>query len=397
LTRAIRTYVRDAARRIGSWILRHLVMRDVTECGEGRARALVAYLSFPLLAPAALRDRVKFSNRGIAQEIVRGLNELDYSVDVISFENRSWVPKRKYDLFIGHAAVSFARLASQLPEDTARIYFSTGLYWREANERLACRLRNLASRRGIVLPANRAASEGEEEANRLADGIMCIGNKAVAESYSGFPNVVAIKNAVYPIAWEGWRTKDFEAGRKHFLFFAGRGNVLKGLDLLLEAFWGTDMHLHVCQHVEEEFWAAYGRECAKRPNIHVYGNVRMRSQLFESLAKRCNWVISATCTEGQPGAVLECMGYGLIPILPDAANIDVDREWGLEIAKCDVDGVRNAASAASEIHAAQCRAMAEKVVEVVRGGYAADDFRRNFKAAVSTLLDGREPRGKVLG
>jgi glycosyltransferase involved in cell wall biosynthesis len=387
-------YGRDVSTRIGRLIVRNLVVKDFGEfrCEPIRGRALVAYLAFPLIAPRAFRDRVKFSNRGIAQEIVRALNELGYVVDVINFDNMSWVPKRQYDLFIGHAAANFAQLASQLPSETVRIYFATGMYWREANERLARRLHDLALRRGVSLPANRAASEGEEEANRLADGIICVGNAAVAKSYSTFAKVVALNNGVYPITWQGWQKKDFEAGRKHFLFFAGRGNVLKGLDLLLDAFCGTDMHLHICQHIESEFWSAYEAECRSQPNIHVYGNVKMRSARFESLAARCNWIISATCTEGQPGAILECMGYGLIPILPDAANIDMDREWGLRIERCEVEAIREVARAACEMDPEQCQRMAEKAVEVVQKGYAADGFRRHFKDAIRAVVEGREPR-----
>jgi glycosyltransferase involved in cell wall biosynthesis len=355
---------------------------------------LVAYLAFPLLLPGACRDRVKFSNRGIAYEMVRALNELGYQVDVINFDNTSWVPRGDYDLFIGHSTENFVRLTRQLSSRTTRIYFATGMYWRDANDRLSERLENLAARRGVVLPAYRAASEREESANEAADAIVCIGNEAVARSYAKFGRVVALSNGVFPVTWQEWREKDFDAGRRHFLFFAGRGNVLKGLDLLLDAFRDTDMHLHVCQHIESEFWSLYGKECARQPNIHVYGNVKMRSRLFKSLVYRCNWIISATCTEGQPGAVLECMGHGLIPIVSEAAHIDVDGDVGLRIQLCDVDGIRNAARAATQISAGQCESMAAKAAEVIRNSYGPVDFRRNFRRAIRSVVEGTLPDGQ---
>jgi glycosyltransferase involved in cell wall biosynthesis len=380
--------------------VRDVVVNDFREFAEEPTskRALVAYLAFPLLLPAALRDRVKFSNRGIAHEIVRGLNELGYVVDVINFDNTSWRPRRHYDLFIGHAGENFVQLAKQLSPEALRIYFATGTYWREANERLAKRLDGLAARHGVLLPAQRAASEAEEEANRLADAIVCIGNKAVARSYATFGKVFPLRNGVFPVTWQGWLKKDFDAGKRHFLFFAGRGNVLKGLDLLLDAFLDTDMHLHVCQHIESEFWALYGKECSRRPNIHIYGNVKMRSARFQSLAARCNWIISATCTEGQPGAILECMGHGLIPIVSEAAHIDVDPSLGLRIEQCEVDAIRDVARSATMITAEECRVMAQGLVELIRVGYGADAFRRDFRDVIRSLgqgVTGDQRRGPI--
>jgi glycosyltransferase involved in cell wall biosynthesis len=333
---------------------------------------------------------VKFSNRGIAQEMVRALNELGYAVDIVSYENTVWAPYREYDLFIGHGGINFVRLASCLPKIATRIYFSTGMYWREANERLATRLHWLALRRGALLPAYRAASEDEEAANQAADGIICLGNEGVAKSYSAFGKVVAINNAVYPVV-SGWGpAKDFDEGRKHFLFFAGRGNVLKGLDLLLEAFRGTDMHLHVCQHLEPEFEAVYSRECTKESNIHIYGHIAMRSAIFEELVRRCNWVISATCTEGQPGAVLECMGHGLIPVIPDSVHIDADSRWSLRMPNCDVETIRDVAAAASRLTPEVCREMSIRSQEEVRLRYTPAYFREAFKQAIEAIVRNRQ-------
>ena len=291
--------------------------------GKTQQRALLSYLVMPLLPPSAFRDHIKFSNRGIAQEIPRVLNELGYKVDIINFNNTSWLPKRCYEIFIGHGGINFERLSSHLPEPTRRICFSTGIYWMEFNFRLAKRFYDIALRRGYLLQPKRFVAYSEEYANEKADGIICLGNQEALKSYGKFRKVIAISNAVYPVNRESNRNKDYDAGRKHFLFFSGRGNVLKGLDLVLEAFVQSELHLHICQHMEPDFLKLYCNELTRRSNIHVHGFVRMRSPCFQKLAKQCNWVISASCAEGQPGAILECMGYGLIPILSDSNNIDL--------------------------------------------------------------------------
>ena len=369
-----------------SALAKRCVITGFDEFGTARLerRALLSYLVLPLLLPPALRDRVKFSNRGIAQEIPRVLNELGYIVDIVNFDNRSWVPSQPYDLFIGHGGMNFERFSKALSKTTIRIYFSTGLYWRTWNIRLAKRLYDLSLRRGYALPAYRAISDDEEFANRAADGIICLGNKAAVDSYSMFSHVVGINNAVFPPQWEGWRDKDYAEGRNHFLFFSGRGSILKGLDLLLEVFSRTQLHLHICHHMEPDFSTVYRRELAEFPNIHVYGFVKMRSPQFQALAKRCNWIISATCNEGQPGALLEGMAYGLIPIAPSSANIDLE-DWGIRLFDCEIETIASIARQASEIPAEECERRAARIMEVTRTIYSVKTFRENFKAALNEI------------
>ena len=362
------------------------VIRDYDEFCEEKPnrRALLSYLVLPLLPPPMLRDRVKFSNRGIAQEIPRVLNKLGYSVDIVNYDNRSWHPDRPYDLFIGHGGINFEQISRRLPERTVRIYFATGIYWREWNANTDRRAADLVSRRGVTLSSHRAIEHDEEYALNNSDGIICLGNSTAVQTYGRFPHVIGINNAVFPVAWEGWRGKDIKEGRKQFLFFSGGGNIHKGLDLLLEAFAGTDLHLHVCQHLELDFADAYRRELTGCPNIHVHGFVPMRSPKFYTLAYRCDWVISPTCAEGQPGAVLECMADGLVPILSEETNIDIGK-WGIPLPDCRIDTLRSTLCRASGMETDSIRQLTTEVVEMTRNLYSVENFSRNIRQAIAGI------------
>jgi glycosyltransferase involved in cell wall biosynthesis len=347
-------------------------------------RALLSFLVPPLLPPPRWRDHVRFSLRGVAQEIPRALNELGYIVDIIHCTNVTWHPTRKYDLFVGHGGINYESISRSLPGSVTSIYFATGLYWRENNLRLAKRIYNLTERRGCLLPGYRAVQYDEEYANQTADGIICLGNHNAVQTFGKFTRVIGINNGIYPIQWNGWRDRDHEEGRKHFLFFSGNGSVLKGLDLLIEAFAKTDLHLHICQRPEADFLRIYRGEF-ELPNIHLHGFIKMRSPEFEALAQQCNWVISATSTDGQPGAILECMGHGMVPILPDSANIDLG-DWGIRLADCDVETIYQTIRAVSTMDPSQCRLKADKVVETTRDSYSADNFRVSFRQAVADIV-----------
>ncbi|MBN1106649.1 MAG: glycosyltransferase [Deltaproteobacteria bacterium] len=392
----IRPFVAAARKGVGAALneIRHalrpqqpkmiLNFKEFCAC-EPLKRALLSYLVTPLLPPSALRDRTAFSNLGLAQQIPRALNELGYVVDIIRYDALDLRVSGRYDLFLGHGGINFEQISRQLSQDTKRIYFSTGVYWKEMNIRLAGRLYDLALRRGHLLHPDRKIEWSEEFATRTADGIICLGSQATVNTYAGFPLVLAINNATYPVTWPGWRAKDYDLGRDHFLFFSGPGNVHKGLDLLLEAFCGTKLHLHICQGIDPLFAGAYHHELTDFPNIHLYGHLPMRSRQFESLVDRCNWVISATCAEGQPGSVIECMGYGLIPILPESASLDI-AEFGLQLNDCHVNTIQCAILEASKLSVSKCRERSRMAMDKVSAEYSPDHFIASFKSRVQRIL-----------
>ncbi len=359
--------------------------------GAPSHRALVSYLVDPLLPPPEQRDRTMFSNRGIAQQIPQALNELGYVVDIVQWDDLTWQPTDRYDLFVGHGGVNYERIAHKLIPDTVRIYFSTGIYWKESNVREAQRLNDLTVRRGHLLQPDRCIRQSEEYANRAANGIICLGNQEAIKTYRHFPLVLGINNGVYPVTWNGWKDKDYQEGRQHFLFFSGGGNIHKGLDLLLEAFTGTQLHLYVCQNIEPGFGDVYRYELTECPNIHTYGQIPMRSPSFEALAMQCNWVISATCAEGQPGATLECMGYGLIPILPPSANIDLGG-FGLLLPDCNVGTIRATVLNAAQTPIDECRRRSLLTRDAICHEYSPERFNRNFKQAVRQIAAAKANR-----
>ncbi len=355
-------------------------------------RALVSYITAPFKLSAHDPRNIQFSNIGIVRNIARALNELGYAVDVVEWSDSSFVPRRKYDVFVGHCGCNFETIAQALPSDTTKIYFSTGLYWREWNRLEEVRLDELQQRRGVRLAPDRKIEYSEESANRMANGIICLGNHAAKESYRQFPLVINLNNAAYHDARYDTAVKDFKdfaAGRKNFLFFSGPGNVHKGLDLLLEAFGHealreADVHLYICQSIAADFHQVYEEELTFLPRVHVIGPVAMRSRRFYELADRCDYVVHPTCAEGQPGSVIECMHQGLIPILSRQANMDT-RDFGVTLDECSIAEIVAAIRQAAERPVEQCEELSRKARAATLQDYSEAAFLKNMKAAISTI------------
>lgn len=301
-------------------------------------KALLSYLVRPVLCSPEKRDRAMFSNLGIAQYIPRALNELGYSVDIVDHDNRQPNVGRKYDLFVGHAGMNFESICRQLAPDTLSIYFSTGTYWEFFNKQERERFEYLNERHSIVLPYDRYIYNSEEFANRHADGIICLGNDFVKETYSKFPLVIAVNNAAFPDDKYRYDEKNFEQGRKNFLFYSGSGNVHKGLDLLLDVFQKTKNHLYIVTIIEPIFEKAFYKELHDVPNIHLVGDIHLHDSITYPILNRCNFVIHPSCSEGQPGSVIECMHKGLIPIVSREAGIDTD-DFGIMLDNCSIEEI----------------------------------------------------------
>ncbi|MHC5721439.1 MAG: glycosyltransferase, partial [Nostoc sp.] len=102
---------------------------------------------------------------------------------------------------------------------------------------------------------------------------------------------------VYPSPDE----KDFEAVRKNFLWFGGSALVLKGLDLVLDAFAQMpEYHLTVCGPVsnDQEFEQAFYKELYETPNIHTYGWIDVSSPDFLKVTNNCLGLVYPSVSEG---------------------------------------------------------------------------------------------------
>ena len=347
--------------------------------------ALVSYVSAPFKHGSG---STLFTHAGVPKLMARALQELGYTVDVIEWDNTAFRPRKEYQLFIGHAGMNFERLARRLGPNCVKIYFSTGTYWREHNRAEKQRFDDLERRRGVRLPPDRPIENSEEGANEIADGIICLGNHLARESYAKFPVVYNLNNAAYPLPNSPLMHED-GARPTGFLFLSSEGNVHKGLDLLLETFARPDVQaisqLYICQKIRPDFHALYQRELEDTPNIHFVGHVDLQSERFQEIRQKCTFLIHPSCAEGQPGAVLDGMRYGLIPVLTPENHIDVE-DCGFLIT-ASLPEMAEEVKRLSRLPTEERRQLALNAQEAVLKDFSPDGFFQNIKQAISAIVD----------
>ena len=356
-------------------------------------RAVLSYIVHSFSIP---RDDPRFLhhiNIWRAKEIVRILNQLSYIVDVVDCKDTGFVPRKKYDLFIGHGGINFEKIVQRLPDSTVKIYFSTGCYWKFHNEQELARFAALSERRGIDLPPDRLIKNSEDRALFDADGIIGIGNSFTRRTYVNFSHVIILNNTVLYDDHYEQSEKNFEKGRKNFLYFAGSGCVHKGLDLLLEAFCGLEEHLWICSHVDQRFAEVYSDELYSHSNIHLIGLIQPRSPQFYDLMDTCNYAILPSCSEGGSQSMVECMNQGLIPVVSPACGLEVGN-YGVMLDLCAIEEIRKVVQELSTYSADRCCEISLRARKAAVTNFSESEFSRSMKEAIESIV---ERKGLIQG
>jgi len=383
LRRMIQRLYKPQPERLYDIVLKQNISRHLSK------RALLSYIvhSFAI----SIDDPRFFSHINIwrSHEIVRILNNLGYIVDVIDYRDTNFVPRREYDLFIGHGGINFEKIAQRLSTHSTKIYFSTGCYWKFHNDQEMVRFAQLYERKRVNLTLDRFIKDSEEGALLASDGIIGIGNDFTRKSYFGFSPVITLNNtSLYDSHYEKCE-KDFKKGRKHFLYFAGSGPVHKGLDLLLEAFSRIKEHLWICSRIDQRFEEIYSDELHNTPNIHLDGWTQPRSTEIYELMDICNYIILPSCSEGQAHSVVECMNQGLIPVVSRACGLDVG-DYGVILNQCTIEEIAKVVPMLSSYSAAKCNEMAARARQAAVTDFSESAFHQNMRDAIQYIIGGSE-------
>ena len=326
--------------------------------GKPKGRALLSYLTQPVRDEMSGKPEIEFSNRGIARSLPRALNEIGYVVDIVEWDNDNFSTKETYDLLVQHGSVNYGTLKPLLKPSGALIYFSTGSYWKYHNAAEKKRFAAFAKRNGFQPAYDRLITSPEEKVNHDADGIIAIGNEAVKETYKNFPRVYNLNLASYPDRNVEKIKKDHTKTKNNFLLVAGGGAIHKGVDLAIEAFAGLEQHLYIMAYIEPDVQKVYAKDL-ERSNIHFIGPTEFRSTAFYEAMDKCSFAILPSCSEGQPGSIVEALNNGLIPIVTRDVHLSV-HDYGFLLKTASATEIRNVVQTAASLDAQEIAKRARK-------------------------------------
>lgn len=311
--------------------------------------------------------------------------ELGYAVDVISYQNHSFIPQKNYDFLID-IRWNIQRLASIINQDCIKIFhidIAHNLFnsCAELNRLLA-----LQKRRGVTLHPRRF--EMPNLAIEYANCAVMIGNDWTKSTFNYINKpIYHIPNSsmqLFPFPEE----KDFENCRKNFLWLGSFGLVHKGLDLVLEAFAEMpDYYLKICGPIKREpdFEEAFYQELYQTPNIQTIGWIDISSPDFQNILNSCIGAVYASCSEGQSGSVITYLHGGLIPIISRECGMNIE-DFGVGLNNCSIEEIKASVQWVANQPAQTLKQMSRKGWEYARANHTREKFTEEYRSAVEQII-----------
>ncbi len=386
--RTIFTHYYRKARATARKTLGYPVIYNVNRVSEGgyNKRALLIYLVKPFLIKDDDPLFLTHQNLRQCKQIASILGEFGYVVDVVDVKDKTFKPSKHYDLVISHRV----DLEPEIFGDALKIYLFTGLNHIVHNRNVRRRFQMLHQRRRCLIQPYPIHSEDMPYV-RKANVLVGFGNDVCRESWRE-----SFEGPIYTFNNYGFREirfierKDFSIARKNFLFFASKGQVARGLDLLLEIFpRHPELNLYICSsfEYEKEFWRCYYREIWKTPNVHPIGWITLGSEQFCELLRKCAYVILPSCSEGSVGSVIQCMWGGLIPVVTKEANIDTG-DFGITLASDSLEEIEKTILHLAGLSEDWHREHSVRTRQIAEERFSEDAFINRWREILSEILKG---------
>ena len=352
---------------------------------SSKGDVLISYITNPFNLKEDDPTFYFHSNRWECKQIAKTWIKYGYNVDIIDWDNSTFLPKKDYSIFIDIHS-NMERIAPFLGKNCKKIFHITGAHWRFHNNAENQRLLALKERKGITLQPRRQdpPSLGIEN----VDCATILGNAFTQGTFA------YSKKPLYPIPlsttvqFPFFKDKEFDKIRKNFLWFGSSGMVHKGLDLVLDTFSELpEYHLTVCGSVKQEsdFLKAYHKQLYNTPNIRTLGFIDVRSDQFLNIVKENVALIFPSCSEGQSGSVITCLHAGLIPIISYESGVDIDN-FGIILKTCSIDEIKNSIKTVSNLSEYELKTMSNKAWQYARKNYTREKFSECYDLFVNKML-----------
>lgn len=371
-------------------LIRLHVLRDkseeiyISKLSDDKPWVYVAYISRPFFHKDD--DEYMSTHQNKREAIVQTdiFNELGYNVYVQHYSSTKEIPNIKFDIVFGHEP-NFVRAANKNPS-ALKIHYVPGAYVTHRNGQIKKMTDYVNKTYNCSIPYRRLLDEGNsfgdvKTAYNIADSILLIGSKYTVET---FPP--ELHNKITTIHQSTQLTHTIDnikySPENEFFFMGSGGNLLKGISLLLEFFSKhKDYKLNIVGPIEPDV-----KEALKgllSDNIIMHGFIDVNSDNMTNIMSQCNFVIYPSGSEGgMPGAVLNSMKNGLIPIVTKWAAFDEIEEYGYILNEWTVDAIAKGVAWSMSLSQSEIVKLKRKGASFVKCTFNIDNYKKEFRSFI---------------
>jgi glycosyltransferase involved in cell wall biosynthesis len=344
--------------------------------------ALISYIVYPFI------DKVKnyHSNNQECFAIAEILKELEFNVDIIHWDNTTYLPKKNYNLVIDNHN-NLERLLPFLTENATKIFHATNAHWLYQNWVEFERYYDFFLQKAISIPPPRIMTPANSA--EYSDFISIFGNDFTKSTYGRHSKKMHQLPMSVTTIPEINIQKDFSAARTRFVWLNSHGALLKGLDIVIDAFTMLPhLDLYICGDLERDatFRNTLGAQLSKAANIKTVGWVEVDSSLFKKITSECAWVLSTSFSEGGGGSTLNCMAKGLIPVVTRTVSLTLPEETGFYLENNNSEDLADLLSKISTLEDSVLRKMSRNAFEFVSTNHTIENFKTRYKEFLIEVL-----------
>jgi len=358
--------------------------------GKQRGTVLLSYITGPFTRLPYEHFTDPHTNYWECYEIVRLLNERGYSVDIIDTEGLVPIPRKSYAAYID-AGTRFDTRKTSLPVSCPVVAHLTTAAPDFQNAAECRRLAALWARRGAVLSSQRHIEHMPDYSQ--ADLLEGFGNETIRSTYARFGKPITYIPLSVSEEFSFPKEKNFSKASREFLWFGGGGAILKGLDLVVEAFSAMpEYSLHIVGPIvyESEFTACYAKELAMpnitlypRPKMNVEGHILVEGVPIDVLFDKCIATVYASASDAASGSVLQAAHRGVLPCVTPESGITPSIGGFSLPTDPSVEDIRAAVRAIASTDPVLLAAQAQHVWGYVRSNHTP----KSFSVAYARFLD----------
>lgn len=318
-------------------------------------------------------------NKKEALSQVEVFQQLGYNVYVQDYNSKQEIPDTKFDIIFGHEP-NFVKACIKNPS-ALKILYVPGAYIGHRNNQIV-KITDLVNEKYHCSIPYRRLLEFEDSnyasipAYEIADQILMIGSRFTIQT---FPE--HLRNKITTIH-QSSQVHDMDveplyAQENEYFFMGSYGNLLKGISLLLEYFSKhPEFILHIVGPIEDDVKG--GLSSITTDNVILHGYLNVNSIEFKNIICRCNFIIYPSGSEGMPGAVLNSMKNGLIPIVTPWAAFDEIEDYGYVMRRWDVDSIGEGINWSLSLSQLEVAERKKRCVAYVQTTYNLEQYKKEF-------------------
>lgn len=267
--------------------------------------------------------------------------------------------------------------------DANKIYYATGAYFEHQNKQIKLMTDWVNQKYNLSIPYRRIVIP--HKACQIADSILQIGSKYTVATYP-----IELQSKIQIIrqsTQSNMRQSPIKiaSNQNVFCFIASGGNMLKGIPLLIELFKKhSELELNLVGPIEGDYYQYLKDNITS--NIHLHGFIDSNGEKMRELIEASDFILYPSGSEGGvPGAVLNAMKGGLIPVVTEWAAFDDIAEFGFLIKKWDLESLEKGLDWCLSMDDKSKLALKKKCSQYVIENYNIENFKKDFYSYMSFI------------